>query len=258
MNELNSNNIDNILEALPDIDYLVVQKSKPLLALWQSNLTLAEFKILDVYLGQINIRNTEHKTVTFPKGELERVLNVKQIKPLELDKRLTHLTTSIRIPDLQNSNKLTRITLFKKTHIRKNENKMWQIELACTESAKKYIFNIESMHHIKYRLKCITNIKSRYTYILFLYLWENKYRKVWKIMLNELKKLLSCDQDAFYKQFKYFNQRILKRAQEEIKNVAEFKYTYEPIKKGQTVVSIQFVVESLPKLEDNDSKPLGE
>ena len=34
--------------------------------------------------------------------------------------------------------------------------------------------------------------------------------------------------------------------------------TYEPIKKGQTVVSIQFVVESLPNLEDNDSKPLGE
>ena len=70
--------------------------------------------------------------------------------------------------------------------------------------------------------------------------------------------MLGCDQDAFYEQFKYFNQRILKRAQEEIKNVADFKYTYEPIKKARTVIGIQFVVESLPKLEEDEDKTLNE
>ena len=58
----------NRLENHPDIDYLVAQKSRPLLALWQSSLTLAEFKILDVYLGRINSRDSEHRTVVFSKG----------------------------------------------------------------------------------------------------------------------------------------------------------------------------------------------
>ena len=101
-------------------------------------------------------------------------------------------------------------------------------------------------------------MKSRYTYILFLYLWENKYRKSWKVALNELKELLGCDQDAFYEQFKYFNQRILKKAQEEIKNVTDFKYTYELIKKARTVIGIQFVIESLPKIEEDENKLLSE
>ena len=135
---------------------------------------------------------------------------------------------------------------------------MWQVELTCTESAKEYIFNIESMRYLRYKLKCITSMKSRYTYILFLYLWENKYRKSWKVALNELKELLGCDQDAFYEQFKYFNQRILKKAQEEIKNVTDFKYTYEPIKKARTVIGIQFVIESLPKIEEDENKLLSE
>lgn len=265
MSETNLNSSDskveefsNRLENLPDIDYLVVQKSRPLLALWQSSLTLAEFKILDVYLGRINSRDSEHRTVVFSKGELEQILGIEQIKPLELDERLAHLMTSVRIPDSQNSNEFTRITLFEKAHARKDENKMWQVELTCTESAKEYIFNIEGMRYLRYKLKCITSMKSRYTYILFLYLWENKYRKSWKVALNELKELLGCDQDAFYEQFKYFNQRILKKAQEEIKNVTDFKYTYEPIKKARTVIGIQFVIESLPKIEEDENKLLSE
>ena len=48
-----------------DTDKLIIQKSKPLFALWQSELTLAEFKILDTYLGRINSHDDEHRTVKF-------------------------------------------------------------------------------------------------------------------------------------------------------------------------------------------------
>lgn len=53
-----------------DTDKLIIQKSKPLFALWQSELTLAEFKILDTYLGRINSHDDEHRTVKFEKGNL--------------------------------------------------------------------------------------------------------------------------------------------------------------------------------------------
>ena len=92
-------------------------------------------------------------------------------------------------------------------------------------------------------------MNSRYTYILFLYLWDNKYQGTWKISLDNLKSLLRCNKD-FYSEFKYFNQRILKRAKEEIKQAANFEYDYMPMKEGKTVVGIQFTVKSFPELEN--------
>ena len=85
-----------------DIDKYLVQKSKPLFSLWQSELTLAEFKILDVYLGRINSHNDENRTVRFKKGELEQFLGIKQLKSKDLDDRLKHLMTTVRIKDNTN------------------------------------------------------------------------------------------------------------------------------------------------------------
>ena len=54
-----------------------VQKSKPLFSLWKSDLTLAEFKILDTYLSRINSHNPEQRDVIFEKGELEKLRSLR-------------------------------------------------------------------------------------------------------------------------------------------------------------------------------------
>lgn len=199
------------ITSLGSEDKLIVQKSKPLFALWQSDLTLAEFKILDTYLGRINSHDDKHRTVKFEKGELEDLLGVKQLKPQVLDERLNHLMTTVRIPDSDSKRGFTRIALFEKAHAEQDEYGVWEAELTCTESAKKYIFDIENITYLRYKLKNIVNIKSRYTYILFLYLWENKYRGTWEVPLDELKKILDCESEETYKAFKRFNDLILKK-----------------------------------------------
>ena len=88
-----------------DTDKLTVQKSMPLFALWRSDLTLAEFKILDTYLSRIDSHKPEKRTVIFEKGELEELLGVKRIREEELDERLVHLGTPIRIDDKTSKNK---------------------------------------------------------------------------------------------------------------------------------------------------------
>ena len=60
---------------------LLIQKSNPLLSLSETGLTLAEFKILDAYLGRINSHDPEKRFIRFEKGEIERLLDVSQIKP---------------------------------------------------------------------------------------------------------------------------------------------------------------------------------
>lgn len=241
------------IESLGNTDKLTVQKSKPLFALWQSELTLAEFKILDTYLGRINSHDDEHRTVKFEKGELEELLGVKQLKPQVLDDRLKHLMTTVRIPDEDSKRGFTRISLFEKAHAEQDDYGVWEAELTCTESAKKYIFDVENITYLRYKLKNIINIKSRYTYIMFLYLWENKYRGTWEIDLSELKAMLNCDNEPSYDKFKVFNDRILKRVQNEMHEVTDIRYDYETVKRGRSVVAVRFIYKSkiLDEVDEN-------
>ena len=254
--------------SLGNEDKLTVQKSLPLFSLWRSPLTLPEFKILDTYLSRINSRNPNKRTVVFEKGELEQILGVKRIRIEELDERLAHLGTPIRIDDVTAKNKkFARISLFEKSVAEQGDNGIWKVELTASQSAMKYFFNIESLRYLRYKLRCVTSLKSRYTYIMFTYLERNRFRKSWEVSVEELKKILACEDEPLYSEFKRFNDKILKRIQKEMHEKTECRYTYEPIKKGRTVVAIRFEVETLPKLEvevpeaptaEDPSRPLWE
>lgn len=221
-------------------DKLLVQKSTPLYGLSKSELTLAEFKILDVYLSRIDSHNPENRTVSFEKGELEKILGVNRIRTEELDERLKHLMTTIKIEDDTKNNKFKRVALFEKAEIEQDEYGHWKVELMCTPSAMEYFFNIENLGYLLYKLKCITMISSRYTYVMFLYLEANKFRKTWTIELEELKTLLNCQNEESYKKFKVFNDRILKLIKKEMDEKTDCRYKYETVKKGKNVVAIKF------------------
>lgn len=229
-------------------EHLTVQKSLPLFSLWKSKLTLAEFKILDTYLARIDSHKPEIRTVVFEKGELEKLLGVDRIRTEELDKRLTHLGTPVRIDDDSSEyKKFSRICLFEKAVAEQDALGIWKVELTASESAMQYFFNIENLGYLRYKLRCITSLSSRYTYIMFMYLESNRYRKTWDVSLEDLKKILNCDED-YAKEFKYFNRDVLKRIHTEMNEKTECKYTYDPIKKGRTVVGIRFRVKAIKEV----------
>lgn len=98
-----------------DENKLIVQKSKPLFALWKSELTLAEFKILDTYLARIDSHHPERRQVIFEKGELEEKLGVKKIDTKILEERLRHLMGNVvKIPDGDEQKGFRLITLLTK------------------------------------------------------------------------------------------------------------------------------------------------
>ena len=78
------------IKSLGDSDKLTVQKSLPLFQLWRSNLSLAEFKIMDTYLSRIDSHKPDKRAVIFEKGELEKALGVKKINNADLKDRLKH------------------------------------------------------------------------------------------------------------------------------------------------------------------------
>ncbi len=231
-----------------DENKLLVQKSHPLTALWQSDLTLAEFKILDAYLARINSKKPEQRTVKLTKGELEEALGVTRINKADLKQRLKNLYSPIDL-EPNNPKKIKLRALFEEAEAEQDEDGIWQVQLTCTPSAMKYMFNVEELGYLRYKLRCITSLTSRYSYILFLYLEFNRFRATWEVDLNSLKRTL-CATDESYSEFKIFNNRVLKKCQKELSEKTECRFTYEPIRKGRSVASIRFTLEMLsPKLE---------
>lgn len=241
------------ITSLGNEDKLTVQKSLPLFALWRSELTLAEFKILDTYLSRIDSHKPNKRAVMFEKGELEKILGLKKINNQDLRTRLKHLMGNvIEIPDESIKKGFKLVTLFEEATAEQDDYGLWQVKLECTQRAMKYFFNIDNLGYLRYKLRCITSLTSRYTYIMFIYLEANRYRKSWSVPLDELKQILDCDKEEYAQEFKYFNRDVLKKVQKEMHDKTECKYSYKPVKKGRTVMAIQFDIETLPKVNFED------
>lgn len=221
-----------------------IQKSRPLQTLAETGLTLPEFKILDAYLARIDSHNPDKRTVKLEKGELERYLGISRILKEDLNQRLRHLFQTIEVKDENKRKGFKLINLFEEADAEQDENGLWQVTLTCTQSAREYVFNIDNIGYLRYRLKNVINLTSRYSYVLFLYLVDNRFRKTWKIDLSELKILMSCTADR-YKEFKFFNSEILKKCQKEINEKTDLKFNYKPFRKGRKVSEIEFSVDTL-------------
>ena len=232
-----------LIDGLKDTN--IVQKSLPLLSLWKSDLTLSEFKILDTYLSRINSHKPDDRAITFGKGELEKLLGITKINQKDLESRLTNLMSSvIKVIDGRTNKGFKLISLFSLADCSKDENDCWQVELSFTQEAMEYFFNIEEIGYLRYKLRSIINISSRYSYIFFIWLENNRFRKCFDIDLEDLKQVLNCN-DNSYSEFKIFNNRILKKCQKELEEKTDIRYFYEPIKKGRKVVAIRFTIETL-------------
>lgn len=243
---------------LGDAEKLTAQKSTPLQSLTQTDLTLPELKILDVYLSRIDSHDPEKRTVQIEKGELERVLGVTRILKDDLDKRLRHLFQAVEVKDKTKRKGFKIISLFEEADAEPDENDLWTITLTCTLPAREYIFNIENLGYLRYRLKNIIELKSRYSYILFMYLENNRgFRNSWEIKLDDLKELLKCNAET-YKTFFRFNGLVLSKCHQEINEKTDCKFDYEPIKRGRAIVAIRFTLKTLKQLAVEDVANLPE
>ena len=239
-----------------DCNFLV-QKSNPLQSLSETKMTLAEFKILDAYLSKINSHNPEERCVTFDKGELESLLGVTQIKNKDLSDRIDNLFKVVTIRDPNKPNKFTKIALFSCAECTQDDDGQWTVRLACSPEAMGYIFNIESIGYLRYRLKNIVNLTSRYSYILYLYLESNRFRGDWTIPLDDLKKMLCCTAET-YSEYKRFSTMVLKKCQKELSQKTDIDFDYVALRRGRKVSSIQFIIKTPQNATDSPVEPLFE
>lgn len=246
---------------------LVVQKAHPLLLLSQSTYTLSDFKILDAYLSRINSHDPSKRWVRFSRGELEELLGVKQLRQEDLEARLDSLFSPLKFvntPDGELAKEqLGRIQLFEFANCEIDENGQWQVDLICTETAMKYIFHPEVIGYIKYKLQNIMRIKSRYTYLMYMYLEQQKTLHVtWSVSVDDMRyRVLQCDPSKkSYANFSEFNDKILKKVQRDLQEFCP--YSYRSIRNGRRVVSLQIRIirqdASVPQLPPDPQEQISE
>lgn len=240
---------------------MTIQKSTPLLSLWRSDMALSEFKILDAYLSRINSHEPEKRTVFFTKGELEQLLDVSKISKKNLESRISRLGRFVNIED-GSPRKVHQVALFEEAYGEQDENGQWTVRLTCTPSAMKYVFDIEHLGYLRYKLKSVASLTSRFSYILFLYLEQNRFRKTWEVSLDELRIILNCN-DKSYDDTRYFNQRVLKKSQAELQEKTPCQFDYTTVRTGRSITGIRFTlktksddefVQAIPDSGDEESE----
>ena len=138
----------------------IVSKSRPLLSLSKSELSLYELKVLDTYLSRINSRNPDERTVIFDKGEFEALFDYADIDLTAMKVHLNNLQ-SLKVDISTSERETDNIVLFERAKAVQDQYKMWQVELTCSQSAMKYFFNIENLGYLRYKLLHILQLKSR-------------------------------------------------------------------------------------------------
>ena len=227
---------------------LIVQKSRPLLDLYQSDLTLPEFKILDLYLARIDSRHPEKRKVVLKKGEIEEAAGMSRISKVQLEDMLVRLGQAIKVKidktDKKEKGKI--IWLLTEAEFERDAGGCWEVTLEVSDKAMELFFNIEDIGYLRYKLRCVSNLKSLYSYLLFLYLEDNRFRTPWKVSVEELKERLGAQK---YEDFNKFKTKVLERCRKELNEKTECKFTYKTIKSGKRVEAILFNLQTLKDLD---------
>ena len=229
-----------IVNGLED-DY-IVEKSRPLMLMKEVPFALGELKVLDTYLSRINARDPEATTVRFSKEEYEDLMGIERMRPERLGKYVDSIMQKIiTVPDEKASGGWRKYTLFCMSECGKDENGQWWIDLSCTLEAKKLFFNLEGIGYIRYQLKNVLPLTSKYSVLLYIYLLDNRFRKSWEISLGELRNtVFRCNSQFYAENFKNFKQDILEKSIKEINEKTDLTFEYESVRVGRAVGKIKF------------------
>lgn len=234
-----------------------VQKSNPLVQLCKNkDISLMAFKLLDIYLSRINSHEPDRRTVIIPRGELEQVMGVKRLERDDIAAALKSLSVGVDVA-VGERNKVDVISLFQRmTATRFDDDDVWSVRLTCTEEAMQYVFNVDDLGYLRYRLGAVANLRGRMAYVMFMYLESNRFRGSWTVELHELKSLLGCDDNDYYNEFRRFDEKVLRRLQKELADKANCRFSYEKIKKGRKIVALMFTLESIAVYKSDEDTQL--
>ena len=217
-----------------------VQKSDPLALMKSVPFSLGELKILDTYISKINISDDTCRTIIFTKEEYEELMGCTCVDQRTLEKYTKGMLGKIVELKIKGKGYL-QFVLFEEAYCHLDKYGKPVIELTCTQRAKDLFFCIGKYHYFKYALENVINLTRKASYMLYLYVRMNNFRKSWTVAVEELRDdILDCKEQESYKEYKIFKNRVLDPAVKEVNAKTDCHFSYEAVKRGRRVAEIKF------------------
>lgn len=226
----------------------MVVKANDLIQKSRFNMTLQQQKIVLFLISQIDMMDEDFKLYEFSIQEFCRVCGIDSTS----GKNYQDVKQTIKdIADISvwvdvGGDKETLIRWIEKPYINKNNG---VIQVRLDQDMKPFLLQLKS-NFTKYELIYTLYFKSKYSIRLYElaksihYKELEEYRRVFSV--DELRMILGGET---YSEYRDFKRRVLDVAINEINEYSDKNLSYNPIKKGKSVVAIELIISSKTMLE---------
>lgn len=201
---------------------------------------LQELRFFSIYLSKINPRNPEGtRLVRLPLTEFGRIMELKRIDLRTIEPAADGLLQKI-VHLREETGGFTAFQLFSRCKVTKDENNDWFIEINAHDEALPLMFEFKD-HYFSYQLWNALRLKSSNQLRMYEILKQFEYIKEKTFSITDLKALLGIELYE-YPRWDRFRIRVLDSCQQALEEYTDIKFTYEPIKKRNKVVSVKFII----------------
>lgn len=214
---------EKMLQAQIEREHYVYMRNE-LINDMEYHLTRQQLLLLRYMIKQIKKTDTPDTVYTISIRNFCKLLNIDASGQVYKDIKKTFYRIASQVKWIETNDEINMVQWFSKITIKK---KLGTIEYRFHEAITPYLFELmDSNGYTKYLFEDAVVIETKHGIRLYEFLREhyNANRKYIRVSIDYLMQLIAGDTN--YKEFKYFNRDVLKKAVEEINRCQYFNVTY--------------------------------
>ena len=218
-----------------------VEKRNDLNEIRTKHMTMQQLRFFAIYLSRINARDESTRRVRFPLADFQKIMGLGRLNIANLKAATDGLLCQIvHLPTKNGGYKS--FQLFKECTVDKAQDGEWFVEIDAHDKALPMFFDFKEKY-FTYDVGNVLRLGSSNQMRMYEILKQRQtLRQPVIIQLQELRELLGLDDDK-YTRYQDFRVRILDKAQKELAEQTDIKFTYEPVKKGRKIAALAFNIQ---------------
>ena len=200
------------------------------------NLSLQEQKIILILASMVQPSDEEFQEYKLEIKELLKLLDIKdQSKYIELPKITKELMK--KVFEIKEGSEIVQLAWLSSARYKTQKGELY---IKFSPDLKPYLLKLKSLY-TSYKLDNILTLKSKYSIRVYELLKSNEYKNQYECSINDLKKKLYIIEKS-YDVYQNFKNRVIVKAQHELKEKTDIEFEFEEIKTGRKVTALKFYI----------------
>ena len=225
-------------------DYLVTQSNGLVDARYHEPLTARQQKIVLSVVSQVQIEDEDFKMYEIRIRDFHELLGLEG-EPKYTDlRKITEEILKKSLEITREKGRLLQVNWFSSIEYFEHEGRM---EFSFDPKLKPYLLDLKKAY-TSYRLSNILSLNSAYSIRLYELMKKWEYLGKWEVTVENLKDRLGTKNKS-YDAYGNFKNRIINPAISELNGKTDVIISFNEIKKGRKVISLEFTIRNAPERE---------